>query len=915
VSASARVKAAFRSFGIARNTTAVAAADLARLSSADGSGAHSSPRPRIALGLLAAAVLAGAVFMGAVQALASAPTVTTGSATAITDTAATLHGNLDPTGVETTECKFEWGTDTSYGNSAPCAEGNAFTEPSEVSAELSGLTMATTYHYRLVVTNGEGESQGEDQTFSTDGPPTLSSVFVTEVSAKAATLNAELNPNGAATTYHFEYVDDTSFQVSGFSTATKAPVPDPELAAGSSAILITAALSGLAPGTHYHYRLIADNFVGPLTGPERTFRTDPLPRLVEPGQFPGQGFLPDNRAWEMVSPPEKNGGGLRAFDPRTVVSPDGLRIGYSASAAFAGVKGTGIVGDAQYISTRGPGGWSTHGITPLPALGWSQTLLGLTRALFSQDVTRAVVQAVDLPEASGDIPEGASNLYRVDAEGTGLTTLTSPFDPEALLPPIFELFVGFLNEPIGGDSDFNHIFFSSIQPLLPGVVPGIRNVYEWDEGILRLAGILPDGSIPPGGSKGAVAEAELSSNIDTVSDDGSRVLFRAAPPGSSDQLYMRRDHTDTVWISEAEGSTPVADPQEVRYEAASPDLHKVAFTTESQLNDEDPGGSGRALYIYTDSPDPEGEANLKFIFRGGNPQVAGMSVDGSSGFFADNGLFHWDEGGAVAIDTGLHSDLVGIVSELHKPGSTVRVSADGTRIAGIAFRNFVEPGSEHLYVLYVYDSDTDKLVCASCPPSGAAATGQTTLWPQAIEDSGVGWTVEGARFLTADGRRVFFSTPSALVPEDVNGRYDAYEYDIDTGEPHLLSSGRSPQNSWFAGASANGDDAFFITEQALSAHDIDNAKDMYDARVGGGLPEPLPAPVGCEGDACQPPPVGLNDPTPASSAFSGPGNAKPCRSGLVRRHGRCVKKHSKKHHKSKKRHSKRTASHKRGGNK
>ncbi len=834
--------------------------------------------------------------------LITVPDVSTGEATDVTDQTATLRGTVDPAGLDTTDCHFEYDTapyavgEPGHGTEVDCLSGDVIPAAGgavEVAAPVTGLAPGTEYHFRLVSANAEGQNQGQDQSFTTAGAPTLPQLgtapgtFVTEVSAKAATLNAELNPNGAATTYHFEYVDDAAFQASGFAGAKK--TPDASLDAGAASIVVSQALSGLQPGTRYHYRIVASNLAGPLTGPEKTFRTDPI-RTIEAGKFPGQGFLPDNRAWEMVSPADKNRSGLDGYAPLTVVSPDGRRISYAASASFAGAKGTGSVGVTQYISVRGADGWSTHGITPLPAPGWSQTFgSGQTRAIIAQDVTHAVFQAMDLPEASGDIPDGPTNLYRTDSEGNDLTTITSPFDPGALLPAAVELGARG-TRPIGGDRDYHHVFFTSVQPLLPGVTPGIRNVYEWDEGTLRVAGRLPDGSVPAtGSSECAQPDGDTPSFcLDTVSEDGSRVIFKAAPEaGKSEQLYLRRNHTDTAWISEPEGSTPVAEPEEVEYQAATPDLHRIAFTTTSQLNDEDPGGPGSALYVYTDSPDPEGEDNLKFIYRGGGITVAGMSVDGSSGFFATTGsvLFHWDEDGVVAID-GVGSFATGVSgsnSKPHSAESTFRVSADGTRIAGLTFRSDVEPGSgQFLPLLYVYDSDTDKLLCASCPPSGAepteAPTGSqgkgTWVWPGAIEDSGAYWRLQGPRFLSADGRYVFFSSPDALVPEDVNGRYDAYEYDIDTGEPHLLSSGHSPQNSWFAGASASGDDAFFITQEALSANDVDTAKDMYDAKVGGGLPEPSPPPPACEGDACQPPPLGLNDPTPSSASFEGEGNKK-----------------------------------------
>ncbi len=121
-------------------------------------------------------------------------------------------------------------------------------------------------------------------------------------------------------------------------------------------------------------------------------------------------------------------------------------------------------------------------------------------------------------------------------------------------------------------------------------------------------------------------------------------------------------------------------------------------------------------------------------------------------------------------------------------------------------------------------------------------------------------------------------------------------------------------------ASADGSDVFFTTEQRLTGSDTDGAVDLYDARAGGGFPEPPPSPAPCAADSCrssasQPP----TSQSPASSSIVGPGNQhrpRPCRKTQVRRHGRCVAKR-RKHHAGRKHHAKksgnRTARHNRGG--
>jgi hypothetical protein len=130
------------------------------------------------------------------------------------------------------------------------------------------------------------------------------------------------------------------------------------------------------------------------------------------------------------------------------------------------------------------------------------------------------------------------------------------------------------------------------------------------------------------------------------------------------------------------------------------------------------------------------------------------------------------------------------------------------------------------------------------------------------------------RYMSSDGRYVFFTTSQSLLPQDTNGLPDVYEYDVDTGELKLISSGTGESGSWFEDASANGSDVFFLTAQKLTGWDTDTLTDLYDARIGGGYPEPPALPVPCDGDACQ----GIPSAVPSfntASGFTGLGNARP----------------------------------------
>jgi len=100
----------------------------------------------------------------------SAPlaTATTGAASAVTTTSATLNATVNPDAATVTECKFEWGLTVSYGSSVPCASLPGSGEnPVAVSAPLAGLTANTTYHFRISATTAGGTTKGSDQTFKT----------------------------------------------------------------------------------------------------------------------------------------------------------------------------------------------------------------------------------------------------------------------------------------------------------------------------------------------------------------------------------------------------------------------------------------------------------------------------------------------------------------------------------------------------------------------------------------------------------------------------------------------------------------------------------------------------------------------------------------------------------------------------
>jgi hypothetical protein len=96
------------------------------------------------------------------------PTVETKAATSIGETGASLNGTVNPKGAST-KYYFEYGLTASYGSKTAEASAGSGTSNVEESKAITGLAASTTYHFRIVATNGDGTTDGSDQVFTTLG--------------------------------------------------------------------------------------------------------------------------------------------------------------------------------------------------------------------------------------------------------------------------------------------------------------------------------------------------------------------------------------------------------------------------------------------------------------------------------------------------------------------------------------------------------------------------------------------------------------------------------------------------------------------------------------------------------------------------------------------------------------------------
>ena len=218
------------------------------------------------LGALIVAVLG----IGTGTALAAAPTATTGPTTAAGSTTATVTGTVNPGGQATT-WYVEYGTSTAYTLKTTAVSAGSGTSAAAVSGNLTALAAGTTYHYRVVATNGTSTSHGSDAVFTTLAPPDVVAGAASSITATTATLNGTVDPNGRATTYHFEYGTSTAYGTStGSKSAGSATSPQSE----------SVGISGLQAGHTYHFRLVAASDGGTTASKDSSFKTSSAPGVV-----------------------------------------------------------------------------------------------------------------------------------------------------------------------------------------------------------------------------------------------------------------------------------------------------------------------------------------------------------------------------------------------------------------------------------------------------------------------------------------------------------------------------------------------------------------------------------------------------------------------------------------------------------
>jgi hypothetical protein len=409
--------------------------------------------------------------------------------------------------------------------------------------------------------------------------------------------------------------------------------------------------------------------VGAGTCSNEAFRVGPSERL------------PDCRAYEMVSPVNKNGldvvldtefepGFVGASLPAEVSDAEGASEGttivYQSSAAFAGTEGNELPN--AYIARRSSDGWQTQAIappTPQPAPPGG-TFLSYD---FAPDLSQVVIK-VPLQRLAEGASEEVYNLYLRRFPENSYSLVSGP---PLVSPPANCSGCHNPRAFSGASTDFRHILFEAIEALVPGAPEGrIESLYESYDGKVKLVGVLPDGAVATGPSAaGAGLQAFYNSSFDrgasndvshAISEDGSRVFFSATAdggipdPGQAGltELYERIEGSKTIEISApAKGAAP-ANPtaKSAQFWAASADGELVYFTSSAELTSQSNTGTTNAsadLYRYNTSTE-----ELTDLTVDQNPidnstgagvlGVVGASEDGAYVYFVASGQLVGHEG-------------------------------------------------------------------------------------------------------------------------------------------------------------------------------------------------------------------------------------------------------------------------------
>ncbi|HYI19623.1 MAG TPA: hypothetical protein VD836_13005 [Solirubrobacteraceae bacterium] len=333
----------------------------------------------------------------------AAPEVTTGAADPVGETAATLNGTVDPNGEETSYA-FEYGTTTEYGLTTEAQTVPAGDEPVPVTAELIGLSAATTYHYRLV--SGD-VVQGADATFTTAAGepqpalPEISARGYTERQVTSVTLKARIDPNRAATTYAVEW---------GYSESLGQSTPEQELPAGDEPVAVRFPLSGLTPYTRVYWRVVATNAAGTKRSTTLTVRTRRGPTAITAAVSDGLASWGEN----VTVSGHVDGAGIQGM----TVALEQRTFPYLAPFAAVATARVNSAGDFRFRARQALIGTQWRAVTRSAVVLTSAETATRVRPRLATRVTRSTRRAVRLKgTVNPGVLDAVATLQRLTSTG------------------------------------------------------------------------------------------------------------------------------------------------------------------------------------------------------------------------------------------------------------------------------------------------------------------------------------------------------------------------------------------------------------------------------------------------------------------------------------------------------------------
>lgn len=499
-----------------------------------------------------------------------------------TPTEAVLHGTVNPDGIQTIGCWFEYGLTQSLGSVVPCSQGMELSGSGDiaVTANIGGLKKGTKYWVKVFSTNAnEIISDGGPEKFIAQSKPIANPTFVSNINTDGASFNATIDPNGGRTWYYWEYGPDTSYGHSTsekrlrYESSTELELPE----ALTKPYVVKDLVTGFEPGTPVHFRLVARNEQGTGYGQDQEFIT--YVQEGEPScpnslvrQQTGSALLLDCRAYELASTTYSGGhdvvsstvGGQHPL----VAYPDASgRLLYSLdSAAVPGVTGDPTnLGNDPYVAVRGTDGWTTEYVG-LPSGGMADT------GKFGSPLFEADNGLNEFAFGGENIcdpcfADGSTNIPLRRSDDTIEKGMAGSLNPAA--NPAGEVRKRF-------SADGSTFIFGAEKKFDPNGKEGAVSIYSRDlqSGATGVVSTLPDGSTMTGSE---LAELDVSS-------DGQRVLIgeKVGEDSAGNEFFDLYMHVGTNPNSIEVANTPSG----VEFNGMTSDGSKVFFTTRDKLADD-----------------------------------------------------------------------------------------------------------------------------------------------------------------------------------------------------------------------------------------------------------------------------------------------------------------------------------------